>query len=159
MITNIQDKYTYQDGNLFRLQSAGGEKAGNIAGWETICNGRKYKKIKINKKTYYLHQIIFLYHYGFIPKYIDHADGNSLNNKIENLRDVSRTENLQNLKIAKSHNKSTGVLGAYLHNCGKFMSRIKVNKKDVYLGLFDTVEQAQQAYLTAKQQFHKGYVA
>ena len=31
MITNIQDKYTYQNGNLFRLQSAGGEKAGNIA--------------------------------------------------------------------------------------------------------------------------------
>ena len=119
-----------------------------------------YIALSIDGQKYFAHRIAWLYVYGEFPKHdIDHIDGDRTNNKIKNLRDVSRTENLQNLKIAKSHNKSTGVLGAYLHNCGKFMSRIKVNKKDVYLGLFDTVEQAQQAYLTAKQQFHKGYVA
>lgn len=119
-----------------------------------------YIALSIDGQKYFAHRLAWLYVYGEFPKHdVDHIDGDRANNKIENLRDVTRSVNLQNLKAAKSHNKSTGVLGAYLHISGKFMSRIQVNKKDVYLGLFETAEQAQQAYLTAKQQFHKGYVA
>ena len=60
MKTELTQIYQYKDGNLYRLKSSGGKKAGAMAGWETVCNGKKYKKININRKTYYLHQIIFI---------------------------------------------------------------------------------------------------
>ena len=148
-----------QDTGIFtRKLKAKGAVVGSVVGYQK-SNG--YIAISIGLKKYYAHRLAWLYVYGKLPKNdIDHIDGNRKNNKIKNLRDVSRTENLQNLKKAKTHNKSTGLLGAYFHKqIGKFTSRIKVNKKNIYLGLFDTAEQAQQAYLNAKKQFHSGYVA
>ena len=151
MSTNIQGLYSYEDGNLFRLQSSGGEKKGNIAGWETICNGRKYKKININKKTYYLHQIIFLYHYGYIPKYIDHADGNSLNNKIENLREATQSQNIHN-SSKRTTNKS-GYKGVCFVN-NKWRSAIMVDGKNIYLGAYENIEDAALAYKNGANKFY-----
>ena len=155
----LKEVVTFDDttGIFVRKLKAKRAVVGRTLGYKK-SNG--YIALSIDGQKYFAHRLAWLYVYGEFPKNdIDHIDGNRTNNKIKNLRDVSRTENLQNIKIAKSHNKSTGILGAYLHMSGKFMSRIKVNKKDVYLGLFETAEQANQAYLKAKQQFHKGYVA
>ena len=155
----LKEVVTFDDttGIFIRKLKAKRAVIGRTLGYKK-SNG--YIALSIDGQKYFAHRLAWLYVYGEFPKNdIDHIDGNRTNNKIENLRDVPRTENLQNIKIAKSHNKSTGILGAYLHTSGKFMSRIKVNKKDIYLGLFESAEQANQAYLKAKQQFHKGYVA
>jgi len=155
----LKEVVTFDDttGIFVRKLKAKRAVVGRTLGYKK-SNG--YIALSIDGQKYFAHRLAWLYVYGEFPKNdIDHIDGNRTNNKIENLRDVPRTENLQNIKIAKSHNKSTGILGAYLHMSGKFMSRIKVNKKDVYLGLFESAEQANQAYLKAKKQLHKGYVA
>lgn len=149
--------YDKDTGNFIRILKAKGTVVGRVLGYKK-SNG--YIALSIDGQKYFAHRLAWLYVHGDFPKHdIDHIDGNRENNKIENLRDVQRTVNLQNLKKAKSHNKSTRILGVYIHANGKFTSRISVNKKDIYLGLFETADQAQQAYLQAKQQFHQGYVA
>jgi len=57
------------------------------------CNPTKhhrYLRVCIDGKPQALHRMIFLYHHGYLPKVTDHIDGNRLNNRIENLRDVSQ---------------------------------------------------------------------
>ncbi len=116
-----------------------------------------YLHFGIDGKKYLVHRLAWLYVYGEMPPHdIDHIDGCRTNNAIKNLRSVDRSTNLENIKCAKSHNKSTGLLGAYLHKSGRFMSRITIKGKDSYLGLFKSKEEAHQAYIDAKRLHHAG---
>ena len=143
MKTELTQNYQYKDGNLYRLKSSGGKKVGAMAGWETVCNGKKYKKINVNRKTYYLHQIIFMFHHGYIPKYIDHADGNSLNNKIENLREATQSQNVHNSPARK--NNTSGVKGVSFQK-NKWKAAIMVDGKNISLGVYNNIEEAALAY-------------
>lgn len=76
---------------------------------------------------------------------IDHHDGNGLHNRRGNLRICSKTQNMQNTKLRK--NNATGFKGVSLHRpSGRYMASIKINGRSIYLGLFDTPEQAHEAY-------------
>ena len=129
----------------------------NIGSINKVGNGigKKYQKISVDGKAYLGHRLAWLYIYGNWPKnQIDHIDGNSLNNSINNLRDVSRIENSQNIRSPSSNNK-TGYLGVFLHKqTGKYRTRIMVNKKIVELGLFKNPEDAHAAYINAKRELH-----
>ena len=129
-----------------RWPSYKGKEAGNV-----MQNG--YRKIKIDGKQYLTHRIAWLLYYGKWPDGdIDHIDGNPLNNKIKNLRDVSHSVNLQNRKSPQSKN-STKYLGvAKIGN--KFRAQIHINKKQIYLGTFDNPIDAHKTYLKAKKEIH-----
>lgn len=75
--------------------------------------------------------------------------------RIENLRCVTQRVNAENIKGPKKNNKSTGVLGVYKHGA-RFVSKIMVARKSVHLGVFDSIEEAQEAYLKAKREMHEG---
>lgn len=106
-------------------------------------DGYGYIHIGIDGKQYKAHQLAWLYHYGEVPNgQIDHINCNRQDNRIENLRVVSSTQNALNRSTAK---------GVYKHQ-NKFRARIKLNGKQHHLGLFDTEELARKAYLTAKKQ-------
>jgi len=78
---------------------------------------------------------------------IDHIDEDKLNNTISNLRIVSNGENQQNKKKVK---------GYYFHKRDKvYQSQIKVNNKRIHLGYFKTEIEARNAYLKAKEKYHK----
>lgn len=117
------------------------------------------RKIGIDRKQYFAHRLAWLYVYGEWPKLeIDHIDGNNDNNAIKNLRDVSRSVNMQNLKRSKKNN-GCGVLGISFRDNKKWVAQIGVNKKVIHIGRFDTKDEAKAAYLAAKRIFHKeGYV-
>lgn len=124
-----------------------------------IANGKhseRYISINVNGKQYLAHRLAWFYTYGiWPPKDVDHIDGCRFNNKIANLRLVNRSENMQNVKVAPISNKSTGLLGASLHKrTGKFTAQIHINYKKIHLGVFNTPEEAHQAYLTAKRELH-----
>lgn len=132
-------------------------KIGSIAG-HIKSNG--YVAFHVDRVKVHAHRMAWLHFYGKMPcGDIDHIDGDRTNNRISNLRDVSRQTNLENIKRAKSHNLSTGILGAYKSPKGLFSSRIRISGADHYLGAFKTAELAHAAYMSAKKQFHKGYVA
>lgn len=117
-----------------------------------------YLQTRIDGKIYFNHRLAWLYIYGKFPDgVIDHINGNPLDNRITNLRDVSRRTNQENQRSAPSSNKTTGLLGATFHKkTGKFLAKIQVKKKQIYLGLFLTAEQAHQEYLKAKRKLHIG---
>lgn len=130
-------------------------KTGKCVGYKK-SNG--YIAFCVDSTKYFAHRLAWLYVHGVWPSGdIDHIDGNRTNNRAANLRDVTRSTNLENIRSAKKHNKSTGILGAYLiKQTGRYTSRIKVKKTDIYLGVFDTAEAAHIAYVQAKKKFHTG---
>jgi hypothetical protein len=136
-------KYTPEDGKVWwvkhpRRSTANGTEAGNM-----MQNG--YRKLKFCGKQYLTHRVAWLLHYGSWPiGDIDHIDGNPSNNRLDNLRDVSHSINLQNRKSATRKNK-TGFLGVVKRK-NKYAAHITKNGKQVYLGLFETAEFAHQAY-------------
>ena len=114
-----------------------------------------YVRISIDHKFYQAHRLAVLWQTGKMPiGDIDHINGVRHDNRIVNLRVVNRMVNLQNLKCAKRHNK-IGMLGVQ-RNHNRFMARIKIGKHSIYLGTFNTPEQAHIVYLEAKRLCHEG---
>lgn len=71
----------------------------------------RYVQIGINYKVYLAHRIIFMMFHGYCPKEIDHINGDCRDNRIENLRDSTRSCNTLNRKSPIRNNSSghTGV--------------------------------------------------
>jgi len=82
----------------------------------------------------------------------DHADGDTFNNQRSNLRVATNTQNNVNSRVYK--NNKLGVKGVRQTKRGKFEARIRVNKKLITLGYFDTSEEAHEAYVTAAKKHH-----
>lgn len=99
-----------------------------------------YWIIRINKKTYQAHRLVYLYVYGEFPNgLLDHIDRNRINNKLNNLRPATDALNSKNQTIYK--NNSTGYHGVTAH--GKhWRARINIDGHKVHLGVFDTIEEA-----------------
>jgi len=118
-----------------------------------------YMTIQILGTNYMAHRLAWLYDKGAWPKgQIDHINGDKLDNRIENLRDVDQTTNMQNQSVLTSNN-ALGLKGAYFHKkTGKFYSQIRVDGKLLQLGNFKTAEDAHAAYIAAKQKYHKGFI-
>src|SRR6185436_5681032 len=105
---------------------------------------RGYIKVKIFNKFIPAHRLAWIYMNGEIPKgmQIDHKDGDRSNNRIENLRLATASENRQNLKAASKSNKS-GFLGVYFcKEQQKYRAEIVVNGKKIRLGRYKTAEEA-----------------
>ena len=140
--------FTYRDGNLFWRESRGNQvKAGDIAG--TIRKD-KYSLISINNELYLSHRLIFLYHDGVLPEFLDHIDGNPSNNAINNLREATTQENHRNRKKCLSMNgklatsKYKGVTWDKHHK--KWRNRIWIDGKQKHLGYFTSEIEAAKAY-------------
>ena len=115
-----------------------------------------YVRIRLDRKAYLAHRLAWLLTYKKWPSQeIDHIDGNRANNIVSNLRDVSKYVNQQNLLESKKSRKSTGFLGTS-RSGPNFMARIRIDKKETYLGSFKTAQLAHEAYLQAKRIFHPG---
>lgn len=88
------------------------------------------------------HRVAWAHHYGEWPSgQIDHIDGNRLNNRVGNLRDVTSAENAKNM--ARSSANTSGVTGVYLHSqTGKWTAQINAFGHKVGLGCFEKWEDA-----------------
>lgn len=118
-----------------------------------------YVQVKIGKKSYLAHRIVWAIVYGEWPScQVDHIDGNKANNAVSNLRLVTTSQNAQNRAI-NGVKTASGLMGAiYVPGTSRrrecWESRIKLNGVSTYLGRFKTPEEAQTAYLSAKKNLH-----
>jgi hypothetical protein len=89
-----------------------------------------------------------------IGKDIDHINGNGLDNRRLNLRICSRAENARNIITVRLNNTS-GYRGVSYHNrCKKYVARIGLKKKKIYIGYYNTALEAAKAYNKAAIKYH-----
>lgn len=124
-----------------------GSYAGQAAGTEA---GQGYITIGINGVRYKAHRIVWKYWYGTEPDCIDHINHDRADNRIENLRDVSHKENLQNRRplptMAVNDATQSGIRGInYDKHAGKWLVRIWRDGRHVHIGRFMELSDAIKA--------------
>lgn len=153
MITHKEalEVYEYKDGNLYwkvaRPSCGLGKRVGSP-------NKKGYIRTRYKGEYLYLHRLIFLYHHGYMPKQVDHINGNKADNRIENLRESSQSQNMWNRKTNK--NSKTGIKGVTPFR-NKFRARVTANYKPHTIGYFDTIEEAKRAIENYRNQLHKEF--
>lgn len=122
-------------------------KAGQRAGYVRKRDGRR--DISLNAVNYIEHIVIWKMYYDRSPVGdVDHINGDPADNRICNLREASRSQNLANCKLYA--NNTTGYKGVtYLPKEKKYLARIKKNQKQYRLGIFKSKEAAAAAYRRA----------
>lgn len=123
-----------------------GRFAGKVAGWTTRFG---YRAIEINGDRHYAHRLAFLAMTGRWPKdEIDHVNLVKDDNRWDNLREATRSDNGANKAVRKD--SSTGFKGVQYHKkAGRFAARITARGTVYNLGLFDTPEEASAIYAAA----------
>ncbi len=136
-------EYIPKTGTFLQKKKRPRIKVGSIAGCVTP---KGYRYIQLGSRKYAAHRLVWFIEKGNFPSmFIDHIDGNKLNNKITNLREVTNKQNTENRKAQK--NSKTGVKGVSFNSkLKKYVAQIQHNGKNHYLGVFDSVEDAEHRY-------------
>jgi hypothetical protein len=123
--------------NMYANKTAGGYRP----------NG--YLQIKILQKMFLAHRIAWLIHYGRMPKSdIDHINGIIDDNRIENLREATKSQNQLNAFVVRGSVRHKGVRFSRYH--GKYHASATLGGgKQKHLGYFDNPEKAHEAYCRA----------
>ena len=113
----------------------------------SLITYRQYRIYKIGGRSVGLHRLLYETFIGPIPAGydVDHVDNDSQNNRLDNLRAVSRSENLYNQKC-KGYHKTTS---------GKYRPYIRTKEGIRYFPLCHTEQEARAVYLAAKEEYHK----
>lgn len=133
-------------GFTWRVSKGGWIIAGREAG-STDSHG--HRQITIDGRAYLAHRLAWLIVHGVWPELdVDHRNGRGSDNKFRNLRSATRSLNGANAKLR--HDNSSGFKGVSKHG-RRWRAQIQVNKKKLLLGIFDTPEEAHQAYMDYAQ--------
>lgn len=120
---------------------------------------RKYRTPDNRRLSVGIHRVIWEMVIGRpleSHEYIDHIDGNGLNNRRENLRIATHIENCRNQRISKRN--TSGVKGVYWDTLNKrWTVKIRIGGKKKHIGCFVDIEDARKAYREASQEYHKEF--
>lgn len=125
-------------------------------GQEAGATVNGYRVIQIDGRRHYGQRLAWLYTFGRWPTdEIDHINGDPSDNKLQNLRDVTRSANMHNQRHAHKGNKWSQLLGAHWNSRQRaWTSSIRTNGRLIYLGVFATDKDAHDAYVSAKRALH-----
>lgn len=131
----------------------GKAKAGDIAGRVSRWG---YRQIQIDGRLYMAHRLAWAYVHGDLPAdvEIDHKNGQRDDNRLTNFRVATSAQNKQNLPKGNCRNK-LGVHGVHFdEDRHKFRAGIKIGRKSLNLGSYDSLEAARAARLAAERRLH-----
>jgi hypothetical protein len=150
----LKEIFDYSNGFLYnKTTRSNRKKAGSIAGYYRQDG---YHMISVNCKRLLTHRLIYMWHYGFMPEFLDHADGNNKNNKIENLRIATKSENNQNKKASKRN--KTGFKNVSWHKLKKkWIVQVSLNKRQIYCNYFADIELADLVAQEVRNKYHKEF--
>lgn len=162
----------YEDGKLFWLvrprdhfscdqawkmwnKRYGLKEAGNLS---NVGSNKKDQynprwSLIIDYNRYYRCKLVWMLHGRELPKFpleIDHIDKDNINDKIDNLRVATRGQQEANKGINRTN--TSGAKGVFAFK-SKFRASIKINKKNIMLGTFDTIEEAKIVYAEAGRKY------
>ena len=142
-IDGLHKKFRYEPvtGNLYRRETGkrvGGRQNGYLTAWVS------------STKRIFVHRIAWALTHGEWPHEIDHINGVTTDNRIKNLRKADRVLQSQNIAIGK--NNKTGVIGVCpCKQTGKYKATINTKDGQMWLGRFDSIEDAAQARRAAEE--------
>lgn len=111
------------------------------------CPSQNRRAMNIDGQAYMYARLVYLLHHGLLTvdkPYVDHIDGNTLNDHPDNLRAVSHMENMRNRPRSQGASLNGSNYRATLQSCGR----------NIHIGQFPTAALAHQAYLAAKKHYH-----
>ena len=139
-------RYDPHSGDLFWKKAVANRvRPGDLAGYVTNSG---YRIITVHNRGWHAHRLVWLMHEGYLPDEVDHTNGNKLDNRLHNLRDVPRSTNMRNLPLYETN--SSGLAGVrWDAGREKWRASIGGNPR-VYLGQFDTLLDAAAARKSAE---------
>ncbi|EGJ4116052.1 HNH endonuclease [Salmonella enterica] len=127
---SLRDYLIYDDGKIYRADTKA--RVGNLGN-----NG--YFNFTYKGRTYLVHRLIYWLDTGEWPEFVDHKNGNQLDNRKENLRASTKSENAFNIRIKSSN--TTGYTGV-IKRFGKYQAQIMLNGKRLTVCGYETPEAA-----------------
>ena len=152
-------KFKYENDKLYKLfktSNQHGRKGEWVCCNDLVSNDKGYIRVRVNNKKYALYRLIYKLHNpnwniydNTDNNFIDHIDKNPHNNKIENLRIITKQQNAFNTNAKgyyfnKQYNKYKAQIGI----------TIEGKRKSIFLGSYDTEEEAHNKYIEAKKLYH-----
>lgn len=126
-------------------------KIGDVAG---CLRPDGYVKIKVFGKAYLAHRLAWFFVHGVWPEEeIDHINRVRNDNRIENLRSILKRQQQQNMKLTTKN--TSGFVGVSRVKSGRWRAHITIMGKFISLGVFNTPEEASEAYVVAKTKNHE----
>lgn len=141
----------FENGLLYRKVRQSNNPAGTLAGSR---NKQGYMRVGIDGRQEYTHRILWAMYHNEMPNdTLDHIDTDRSNNRIENLRIATQSQQCHNMNIPK-HNTS-GVKGvSFCKLTGKYRAELKFKRVRVFDKKFNTIEEAKEALILARKEFH-----
>lgn len=148
----INSLFKYSEGVLYWKEGVSNITSGTAAG---SPNGKGHLAVQVSGKLYRVHNLIWIMHNDEIPEgcVIDHIDNNCKNNRIENLRVATLSQNNFNSnKRRASTSKYKGV--HWNKQSNSWRASIRANGKALYIGNFKTEEEAHEAWCAVAKNLH-----
>lgn len=126
----------------------------DLIGHEAGSVKPRYRDIKVDGVLYKAHRLAWLYVTSEWPSMrIDHKDTDTQNNRFENLRLATHSQNIANSR--RRSDNTSGFKGVHLQkSTGRWVAYINKDCQRFYLGQFDSAESAHQAYTDAANKLH-----
>ena len=152
----VAESFNHKDGHLYwkkvahpNKQYLVGQKVGSI-------HKTGYRHVTWLGKIHKVHRLIYLLEHGYLPKEIDHINGDRQDNRLENLRDVTRSQNQCNRNALSSN--TSGYPGVSWHkNSKSWAVRLMKDGKTKAIGYFKDLELAGLVSSEARSLYHGAY--
>ena len=146
-------RYDYETGVLYWRWRVNNRVPKTLeAGAQNKSNGYLY--VKVHGRRYLVHRVVMLMCYGFCGEGldVDHINHVRNDNRLVNLRFVTHGGNMRNKSVSSKN--TSGVTGVcFLKARKKYMAQIRVDGENIFLGRFETLEEAAAARAEANLKF------
>lgn len=135
-LIDLHEYFHYEDGKLFWKKPT--SRRVNVGREAGTLRDNGYKVAHLDKSCFPVHHIVWVMMKGElidIGYELDHINGDRSDNRIENLRKLTRSDNLMN---KKGYGKTSPYRGVYIHTSGKYYVRFRRD----YLGMYESPEEA-----------------